>query len=94
MNNVELRDRLRNLVGRECDHLGDRCTLLDVLWGEGVVVLRVESDTPPIQPDQYGRPSFRTQELREIPLFGDASGACSAELLEIISCLGDPVSDP
>lgn len=89
MDGGELLDHLRNLVGRECEHLGDRCTLLDVLWGEGVVVLRVELTVPPIQPDQYGRPSFRTQELREIPIFGEGRKTCSEELLDLFSRMGN-----
>ncbi len=85
LNNQEFLRRLRKLIGRSCRHLGQRCTLIEILAGEAVIVLRCEDSTAPIQADQFGQPFRRAAETREIPLL-DADGEnLSAELLDLLT---------
>ncbi len=84
-----LRERLVKLIGRDCDHLGERCTLLDLVWPEGVMVLRTRSTTSVIHPDQYGQASCRLPELREVPVFAEDPSTYSQEFIELLASLGD-----
>jgi hypothetical protein len=79
---------LRRLIGRECRYLGRRCRLIEVLGDEGVVVLEMHEETPPIQTDQYGHPVSRANELLQVPIAGSDPGELSDELLDLLSLIG------
>ncbi len=76
-------------VGRECTHLGYRCRWMDVIWPDGIVVLRLESSPARVHTDQYGQASFRMAELREVRIFGDDPETYSDEFLELLRSLND-----
>lgn len=80
-------DRLRGLIGRDCEYLGGRCRLVEVLADEGAVVLERRGGLPPIQPDQYGYASHRGNEVVQIPIFGADRDHFSDELLDLFACL-------
>jgi hypothetical protein len=80
--------RLRRLIGRECRYLGRRCRLVEVLGDEGVVVLEMYEEPPPIQIDQYGHPAHRANELLQVPIAGSDPSELSDELLDLLSLLG------
>ena len=80
-------DRLRGLIGRDCEYLGGRCRLLEVLADEGTIVLERRDRLPPIQTDQYGQASHRAQDIVQIPIFGADRDHFSDELLDLFACL-------
>ena len=80
-------DRLRGLIGRDCEYLGGHCRLVEVLADEGAVVLERRGGLPPIQPDQYGHASHRGNEVVQIPIFGADRDHFSDELLDLFACL-------
>jgi hypothetical protein len=80
-------DRLRGLIGRDCEYLGVHCRLVEVLAEEGTLVLERRGGLPAIQPDQYGRASHRGNEVIQIPIFGADRDRFSDELLDLMACL-------
>jgi hypothetical protein len=87
MHDQELLRRLRKLIGRRCAHLGQDCTLIDLLTEESAVILRCEERLPPIQGDQFGHASRRAAETRWVPIFSADRDSLSPELLEILGAL-------
>jgi hypothetical protein len=88
MNDVSFTERLRSLIGRECRYYGRPCRIIEVLAGEGRLILEAREPLPPIQPDQYGQAAFRANELIEVGLYGDGD-ALSEDLLHILEGLKD-----
>jgi len=80
-------DRLRGLIGRDCEYLGGRCRLIDVLADEGTLVLERRGGLPAIQTDQYGHASHRGSEVLQIPIFGKDRDHFSDELMDLLACL-------
>jgi hypothetical protein len=62
-------ERLRSLIGRECEFLGRHCRLIEVLAEDGTLVLEVRELLPPIQTDQYGQALYRGPEVIQVPIF-------------------------
>lgn len=87
MDDESFLQRLRGLIGRECDYLGRRCTLIEVLADEGTVVLEVREHLPPIQTDQYGQALYRGSEVIQVPIFGATGSELSEDLLDLLSRL-------
>jgi hypothetical protein len=84
---AELLQRLRTLIGRDCQHLGRRCKLIEVLAEEAALVLETRGGLPPIQTDQYGHAAYRANEIVQVPIFGGDGGHLSAELMSLLPCL-------
>lgn len=80
-------NRLRGLIGRDCEHMGSRCRLLEVLPDEGTIVLERSDTLPAIQTDQYGQASHRAQDLVQIPIFGADRDHFSDELMDLFARL-------
>mgnify|MGYP001278157918 CR=1 FL=1 len=80
-------DRLRDLIGRDCEYLGAHCRLVEVLADEGILVLERRGGLPPIQTDQYGYASHRGTEVMQIPIFGADRDHFSEDLLDLFACL-------
>ena len=80
-------DRLRGLVGRDCNYFGGHCRLVEVLADEGILVLERRGGLPDIQTDQYGFASHRGNEVIQIPIFGADREHFSDELMELFECL-------
>jgi hypothetical protein len=80
-------DRLRGLIGRDCEYLGGRCRLVEILADEGTIVLERRGGLPPIQPDQYGHASHRSNEVIQIPIFGADRDHFSDELMDLFARL-------
>ena len=57
---------------------------MEVLAEEGLLVLEVEENLPPIQRDLYGRPSFRAPEILQIPILSQDGESYSEELLALL----------
>jgi hypothetical protein len=82
-----LMNRLRALVGRRCAQQGEVWRLIDVLPSEGLVILESERARPPIQTDQYGRPSHRANEILQVPILADTPSGLTDTLVELMDCL-------
>ena len=85
MNDKEFFRRLRKLIGRRCRHLGQRCTLVEVLELEAAVVLRCEEAVPPIQTDQFGQALRRASETIQVPVMDADGDNLSVEVLDLLS---------
>jgi hypothetical protein len=85
LNDQEFLRRLRKLIGHHCQHLGQRCTLIEILAEEAMIILRCEGGTAPIQTDQFGQPFRRAAETRQIPLLDEDGENLSAELLDLLA---------
>lgn len=79
--------RLRKLIGRDCEFLGKRCRLVEVLADEGVLILEAHERLPPIQTDQYGQAAYRANDLMQIPIFGRDGTSFSEEIMDLLACL-------
>jgi hypothetical protein len=91
MNDATFTERLRNLIGRECRFYGRPCRIVEVLAGEGRMILEARDSLPPIQMDQYGQAAYRGNEHIEVNLYAD-DDALSEDLLHILEGLRDPVA--
>ncbi len=80
-------DRLRGLIGRDCDYLGGHCRLIEVLAEEGVLVLERRGGLPPIQTDQYGQACYRGNEVVQVPIYGTNREGFSEEMMDLFACL-------
>lgn len=93
MDDQEFLHRLRKLIGRRCRHLGQCCTLIEILGEEAEIVLRCEGGIAPIQTDQFSQPFRRAVETRQIPLLDEDGENLSAELLDLLATFeSDPES--
>ena len=88
MGDAEFLQRLRKLIGRDCEHLGKRCKLIEILTDEGTLVLEARDGIPPIQTDQYGHAAYRANEVVQIPIFAADREQPSDELMDLLACLG------
>jgi len=86
-NNRGLLQRLRKLIGRDCEFLGKHCRLVEILEDEGVLVLETHEQLPPIQKDQYGHASYRANDTMQIPIFGRDGTSFSEEIMDLLACL-------
>lgn len=82
--------RLRGLIGRQCQYLGRDCRIVELLAGTdsspGQLVLEAQDPLPPIQADQFGQALFRANEHIEVPL-QDPDGELSEELMLLLDGL-------
>ena len=93
MQEDSLHRRLRTLIGSDFNFEGGRWTLIEVLSGEDVVVLRNrDGGERPVQTDQYGAPLRRSQETRSIPISGPDEGF-SPEMQDLLVGRVDPATD-
>lgn len=92
-NNRGLLQRLRNLIGRDCQFLGKRCRLVEILADEGVLILETQERLPPIQADQYGQAAYRAKEMMQVPIFGRDGASFSEEIMDLFSCLSPRCTD-
>jgi len=74
--------RLRALIGKGFEYLGQRWTVVEVLADQQSVVLQ-RSDAKTVQVDQYGRARRRGGETLVLPAFAD--GELSPELMELLA---------
>ena len=88
----ELNDRLTGLLGRTWRHQGQCWRIIDLLPEAGLLVLESADGLPAIQLDQFGRASYRANELCQIPLF-DPGGGLSNDLQSLLGDLGLPAED-
>jgi hypothetical protein len=84
---AELLQRLRALLGQRCEHDGQVWRLIDVLPGEGLMVLESDLARPPIQMDQYGRASHRANAIRQIRILDPVEGGLTLEMKDLLACL-------
>lgn len=80
-------ERLQRLIGRDCSYLGRRCSVVDILWDEGALILQGREQLPPIQTDQYGQATSRSNELLQVPIFDKEGTAFSDEIMDLFSSL-------
>jgi hypothetical protein len=83
----EFLTRLRKLIGRRCIYLGKDCLLIDLLLDEGVLILEIQERLRPIQRDQYGQATSRSNELLQVPIFGNDETSFSEEIMDLFSSL-------
>lgn len=81
--------RVRDKIGQDCQYLGMRCTLVEVLPEDGLLVLRPLSPgaLSPIQLDQFGQPRRRALEMLQVPLFSDGGTGLSEEAQGLLGSL-------
>ncbi|WP_373508471.1 hypothetical protein [Thiocapsa sp.] len=84
---AELLQRLRALLGHRCEHDGQVWRLIDVLPGEGLVVLESDLARPPIQMDQYGRASHRANAICQVRILDPVEGGLTLEMQDLLDCL-------
>ncbi|MET0048015.1 MAG: hypothetical protein ABW066_09545 [Sedimenticola sp.] len=87
MNEDQLIERLRHLIGNRVRYLEQEWILLDILADEGSLILSSQEQDAPIQTDQYGQPTRRSPETLLVPLFDAESESYSEEAMEIFSNL-------
>ena len=83
MNDNQIIQRFRKMIGAEFNWEGCLCVLVEVLVDEAELVLECTGSEATIQQDQYGRPCRRSQAVRQISIF-DEKGAYSPEVLELL----------
>ncbi len=95
MNNQTYSQRLRTLIGRNCQYFGRDCRIVEILpetdTDHGQLVLEVFDALPPIQTDQFGQAVFRGNEHIEVPIQG-TQGEFSDELMHLLDGLGAPAT--
>ena len=82
-------ERLQRLIGRDCSYLGKRCLVIDILSDEGALILESREQLPPIQTDQYGQATSRSNELLQVPILDKDGTAFSGEIMDLFSSLTD-----
>lgn len=85
-----LKDQLAVLLGRTWRDGDASWRLIDLLPEAGLLVLESTDERPAIQLDQFGRPSYRAPQLRQVPILAPDGGRPSAELEAIQLDLGPP----
>lgn len=90
----KLIERLSSLLGRTCLHRGRRWRLIDLLPGEGLLVLEPVEQQAGIQLDQYGRASHRAPERCHVTVLMGEGGALSEQTQTLLQDLGwEPIGD-
>lgn len=84
----ELIRTLESLIGRHCLHDGQSCRILDLLPGEGLLVVETLGTLPAIQLDQYGRASHRAPTVQQIPILAPGGGLSEA-MRGLLDCVED-----
>lgn len=79
-----LLQRLRKLIGQECEYLGKPCRLVEILTDEAILILKTREQLPPIQTNQYGQALFRGDDLIQVPIFGRDRNQFSDELIDLL----------
>jgi hypothetical protein len=79
--------RLRKLIGRDCEYLGTRCRLVEILADEEVLILEAREHVPPIQMDQYGQAAYRGNDLVQVPIFRRDGTSFSEEIIDLFASL-------
>ncbi|HSO83555.1 hypothetical protein [Thiocapsa sp.] len=82
-----LLQQVRSLLGHRCEHDGQVWRLIDILPGEGLVVLESDLASPPIQMDQYGRASHRANAILQVRILDPVEGEITLEMQELLECL-------
>ena len=82
-----LLQRLRTLLGHRCELDGQVWRLIDIVPGEGLVVLESDLARPPIQMDQYGRASHRANAILQVRILDPVEGALTREMRDLLECL-------
>jgi hypothetical protein len=67
-------DRLRNLIGREVDYEGRRCTIIEVLEEGPHVILQHQEVNITIQPDQHGEAHRKVPRTITLPVIDSEGG--------------------
>ncbi len=62
--------RLRSLIGLRVHHMGQDCTIIEVLDDEPAVVLQCDKGSDVIQANQFGDPARRVPATSTVPVFG------------------------
>jgi len=89
VNDNQIIQRFRKMIGAEFYWEGCRCVLVDVLVEEAELILECAGSETAIQPDQYGRPSRRSQAVRQVSIFDD-QGGYSPEVMELLEMKSSP----
>jgi hypothetical protein len=90
----KLFERLSPLLGRTCLHRGRWWRLIDLLPGEGLLVLESVEQQAGIQLDQYGRASHRAPDLCQVPVLAGEGSALSEQIQTLLQNLGgDSIGD-
>ena len=90
MSDLALHERLAALLGRTWRQ-GDRAwRLIDLLPEAGLLVLESVEAPPGIQLDQFGRPSHRAPDLRQIPIVESRAGGPGEEIEALLRDLESP----
>jgi hypothetical protein len=84
---ADLTAQLRSLIGQRCEHEGTVWRLIDILPGDGLLVLESDLQRPPIQMDQYGRASHRANAILQIRILDPATGGLTIETQDLVECL-------
>ncbi|MES9844126.1 MAG: hypothetical protein ABW162_15160 [Candidatus Sedimenticola sp. PURPLELP] len=87
MNDDQLIERLRQLIGNHVRYLQQNWTLIEILADQGAIVLSSLDSESPIQADQYGQPARRSPETLLVPLFDANTDNYTEEAMEIFSNL-------
>jgi hypothetical protein len=74
--------RMRRMIGKGFEYLGEYWTLIEVLADEQSVVLQ-RGNAKTIQADQYGRANRRAGETLVLQIFND--GELSPDLMELLA---------
>lgn len=86
-NDLDLLTRLRKLIGRECEFLGKRYRLVEILADQGVLILEARERLPPIQKDQYGQAAYRGNDTMQVQIFGPDQSSFSEEIMDLFVSL-------
>jgi hypothetical protein len=78
--------RLRTLVGSRFRYLDITWRLAEVLGQEDALVLvRVDGEQPPLQPNQYGHSIRRAPQTLTLPLSDSEQGGYSDEVIALLA---------
>ena len=76
--------QLRKLIGRQVEHRGRCCRIVEILEHEPALVLEACGEREAIQDNQYGDPHRRVAEVFTIALFDEErEGECHPDLLAL-----------
>jgi hypothetical protein len=77
--------RMRKLIGGRCLYLNQRCTLLEVMAEEAILILRCEDGLPPVQSDQFGHASRRVSETLQVNILDEDGDNLSADAMDLLA---------
>ena len=82
-------ERLLRLIGRDCFYLGKHCVVIDILSDERALILESREGLAPIQTDQYGQATNRSNELLQVPILDEDGTSFSDDILALFAALND-----